>query len=99
VLEISWFSHTVSGTAVWIRDIYSEKSRMGISGTLYCPKDRLRFSPDKKSVSSKGASLKTNPDLLTPDLKKTLDVAREIFQLFPEMDPGVLIILRLPRRS
>jgi hypothetical protein len=44
--------------------IYSNESPMGISGTLYCPKDKLRFSPDNKSCSKCGGALLNMDELM-----------------------------------
>lgn len=46
------------------KEIYSNKSTMGISGTLYCPKDKLRFSPDNKLCSKCGGTLLNIDELM-----------------------------------
>lgn len=44
--------------------IYSEKNTMGISGMLYCPKDKLTFSPDNQSCSKCGGALLNIDELM-----------------------------------
>jgi len=46
------------------KEIYSNKSAMGISGTLYCPKDKLSFSPDNKACSKCGGNLLNMDELM-----------------------------------
>ncbi len=51
------------------KEIHSSKSTMGISGTLYCPKDKLRFSPDIKSCSKCGGILLNIDEIMTKSRK------------------------------
>ena len=39
------------------KEVYRNSKRMGISGTLYCPKDKVSFSPGTRACSKCGGTL------------------------------------------